>query len=225
MDIDSWKECREIYLSPDGRPDAELGFATFFLNRCNRSGILGARPIGGLGQTGRWKIDARFNRVELASRIAHIATLAGQIEISQIHALDFLARVGRRKTPTLLYVDPPYLVPGEELYLTMHSWDDHQRLATMLREIRHPWILTYDTDDRVRDLYPANPCLNYSIKHTAQSRKIGREYMLFSRNLRVLDKSVVSNRDGAWMPASVEVIPHDARQPNVAPSAKYAVVR
>lgn len=39
--------------------DLTLGFATFFLNRTNRSGILSARPIGGLEQQGNWTLRPR----------------------------------------------------------------------------------------------------------------------------------------------------------------------
>ena len=47
----------------------ELGFAAFYLNRTNRSGILNAGVIGGKKQDGKWEMDARFNRDNLASRI------------------------------------------------------------------------------------------------------------------------------------------------------------
>jgi len=204
LDIVSWREHRRVYQTPQGRTDIELGFSTFYLNRCNRSGILGARPIGGLGQTGKWKIDARFNRSDLVARIALISTYSRNIKVSQEPALEFLAKVGKRKTPTLIYVDPPYLVQGEELYLSMHSWADHEKLAIALGKTRHPWILTYDTDDRVRKLYSYSRCLNYSISHTAHAQKVGREYMLFSRGLRVMDETVVSNRSGTWVPALAE---------------------
>ena len=59
--ISEWYKQREIYHS---KPDdiLQLGFATFFLNRCNKSGILLANPIGGINQTGQDKIDARFKK-------------------------------------------------------------------------------------------------------------------------------------------------------------------
>ena len=50
--------------------DLALGFAMFFLNRTNRSGILNAGVIGGRDQSGPWKMDARYNAAELARRIA-----------------------------------------------------------------------------------------------------------------------------------------------------------
>ena len=83
--------------------------------------------------------------------------------------------------------------------MSSHSWEDHEKLAKILSKSRHPWILTYDFDQRVRGLYPSNRCLEYGISHTAQSQKIGRELMLFSRELRIDDLIIASNRKGAWV--------------------------
>jgi DNA adenine methylase len=198
--LESWHRHRETYLKPAGASDLDLGFATFFLNRCNRSGILTARPIGGLDQTGKWKIDARFNRAGLCARIRHIQSMAARITVTEKPALEFVTTISRRVSPVLLYADPPYLVNGEELYMSAHSWEDHEKLARVLLKTRHPWILTYDFDERVRNLYPSNRCLEYKISHTAQSQKVGREFMLFSRGLKVGDVAVASNRKGTWLP-------------------------
>ena len=46
----------------------ELGFATFFLNRTNFSGVLDAGPIGGYEQTGRYLINARYNKLDLTKK-------------------------------------------------------------------------------------------------------------------------------------------------------------
>lgn len=199
LNLDSWHRNREIYLNPNDKSDLDLGFAAFFLNRCNRSGILTARPIGGLEQTGRWKIDARFNREDLSARIRYIASMASKIAVTQKSALGFLTALSRRKRPVFLYVDPPYLTQGDELYMSSHSWPEHEKLADALAKIRHPWILTYDVDSRIRSLYPNSPCLQYSISHTAQTQKVGTEYMLFSDDLKISDISVASNRKGVWV--------------------------
>lgn len=197
--ISSWHRHREIYLNPNEASDLELGFATFFLNRCNRSGILTARPIGGLAQTGKWKIDVRFNRKGLIARIRHVHSMAAQISVAQKDALEFVATVSRRARPVLVYADPPYLVKGEDLYMSAQSWEDHEQLARVLLKTRHPWILTYESDHRIRDLYPSNRCLSYSISHTAQERRVGSEFMLFSRALKVGDVLVSSKRKGTWL--------------------------
>lgn len=200
LDIDTWHAQREIYLGgSNASSDVALAFATFYLNRCNRSGILTARPIGGLDQSGKWKIDARFNRTELIQRIQRIADMGECISVSQKNALEFIRNLSRRKSAIFMYVDPPYMAQGEELYMREHSWADHESLSAILREARHPWLLTYDTDERVRSLYPSNRCLSYQLSHTAQRQRVGREVMLFSRGLRVPDLWVTSRRVGEWV--------------------------
>ena len=199
VSVKSWYAHRDVYLNPTEAKDIDLGFATFFLNRCNRSGILTARPIGGLEQTGKWKIDVRFNRINLAERVRRIGQMAENITVSETDALEFIETVSSESTPVLIYADPPYLVKSEDLYLNRHSWAGHERLSEILLKNRHPWVLTYDFDDRVRQLYSSNRCLVYSISHTAQSQKVGSELMLFSRGLRVKDLSVSSRRQGVWL--------------------------
>jgi DNA adenine methylase len=200
VDIENWRRQRAVYLNPDSYDDATLGFATFFLNRTNRSGILSARPIGGLEQTGNWLIDARFNKPDLIARLKRLSQLSSQVDVRQQRAIDLLRTLNRRSKPVLLYVDPPYVVPGEELYMTDHSWAEHQRLEQCLRASTHPWILTYDADDRTRELYRDFRCLQFGISHTAQVQKVGREYMFFSRMLRVPDRHVMRD-EGVWIAA------------------------
>lgn len=199
VDIKNWHRQRAIYLAPDDHDDLALGFATFFLNRTNRSGILNARPIGGLEQTGHWLIDARFNKADLMQRLEKLGELASQVNVREERAIELIRTLNRRKNPVLLYVDPPYVVPGEELYMTDHSWREHQQLAQVLTRSSHPWILTYDADDRTRALYQDFRCLSFGISHTAQVQKVGREFMFFSRGLRVPDRHIVGH-EGVWIP-------------------------
>lgn len=200
VDVENWHKQRAVYAAPNDHDDLALGFATFFLNRTNRSGILSARPIGGLEQTGNWLIDARFNKDDLIQRIENLRVLAPQVDVRRERAIELIRTLNRRKRPVLLYVDPPYVVPGEELYMTDHSWPEHQKLQQVLTGSPHPWILTYDADDRTRELYRDFRCLRFGISHTAQVQKVGREFMFFSRGLRVPDRKVMLD-EGAWMPA------------------------
>jgi DNA adenine methylase len=64
LTIESRDTQKTIFAHQDDFADIDIGFATFFLNRVNRSGILNGGVIGGRDQTGPWKIDARYNRGE-----------------------------------------------------------------------------------------------------------------------------------------------------------------
>ncbi len=84
-----WRKQRAIYDQRDTADIGDLGFAALFLNRTNRSGIISGGVIGGKEQTGKWLIDARFNRDELIQRINKIHRYASRIRLYQQDALDF----------------------------------------------------------------------------------------------------------------------------------------
>jgi DNA adenine methylase len=97
LSVKEWLKQRRIYQNPTDHSELQLGFSAFYLNRCNRSGIIAnAGVIGGLQQTGSWKIDARFNRVELERRIHKIALYADRISVHNLDALNFLEKFGER---------------------------------------------------------------------------------------------------------------------------------
>ena len=55
LTIDEWYKQREICMKKNSRYSFELGFATFYMNRTNRSGIIKGGVIGGKKQEGEWK--------------------------------------------------------------------------------------------------------------------------------------------------------------------------
>lgn len=203
ISLDVWHQAREVYLNPRQHNDLDLGFATFFLNRCNRSGILTARPIGGLQQTGQWKIDARFNRSDLAHRVTHLGSYRRRVHLSELDAREFLKTLIPHSNDVLAYIDPPYLGPGDKLYLDKLSRDDHQALAAQLRHSSLKWFLTYDADDRVTDeLYVNFRCAEFDIKHTAQVNHVGSEYIVFADDLYVPgDLQILQSAHGRWIVA------------------------
>ncbi|GAB4082813.1 DNA adenine methylase [Modestobacter muralis] len=200
VDLDAWHAARAVYEQPEGHDDLELGFATFFLNRCNRSGILGARPIGGLDQAGRWKIDARFNRDNLAERVRLLGGYRERAHVSQLDARDFLRTLEAQGTDVLVYVDPPYLVQGEDLYLDSLRPDDHAELAAMLRDSRLPWFLTYDVHEQITTgLYGGLRTAEFDIAHTAQKQHVGAEYAVFSDELIVPGIDLMRRGESRWI--------------------------
>lgn len=199
VSLQKWHEWRAIYRAGDQSNQFALGFATFFLNRTNRSGILEARPIGGLEQDGVWKIDARFNREGLASRVRALGKFSAAVTVSQQDALDFLVSLEHLADDAFVYVDPPYIEEGERLYL--HAFgDSHGALAEYLEATDLPWVLTYDVHKNIRQaLYTDSRCAIFEISHTAQKQHVGSEYMMFSESLAVPDLQVTPNRAGRFL--------------------------
>lgn len=164
ISIKEWDRQRSIYKTADNlnlscKQDCLLlGFAVFYLNRCNRAGILPkAGPIGGRSQRGKYKIDARFIKERLITRIQNIARFKDNIQITHLDAIEFLQQIPKiTSTPndTFLYLDPPYYHKGEKLYLNAYKHEDHLKLARFINDFSFcPWIMTYDDCPEVRDIY------------------------------------------------------------------------
>ncbi|GAB76998.1 DNA adenine methylase [Austwickia chelonae] len=203
LTIDEWFTQRDIYAHPANHGDVELGFATFYLNRTNRSGILDARPIGGFDQTGRWKIDARFNRDGLCTRIQTVADMRHRIHVTEMEGLDFLATLQDIADDVFVYADPPYLVQGDGLYLHAFDAEDHVALARQLTDAKFPWILTYDDDPRITQrLYAGGRCATFDIAHTAHRQHVGKEAVIYSAKLDVPDLGITRGRVATWIEAS-----------------------
>ena len=106
--IEEWYKQKKIFLKNDVNNLLELGFATFFLNRTNRSGILKAGPIGGYNQTGNYLIDARFNKDNLIKRIERIGQYRDKISLFNLEIKDFIKVVlPKYKSNAFVYFDPP----------------------------------------------------------------------------------------------------------------------
>ncbi|MFE4466422.1 DNA adenine methylase [Oerskovia sp. NPDC056781] len=199
VDLDTWRLARDVYQAGATETTFELGFATFLLNRCNRSGILDARPIGGFEQNGTWKIDARYNHVALAARVRKLWAYRDRVSVSALDGREFLTRLSTDEPDVLVYVDPPYLVQGERLYLDSLSSGDHARLAKMLKSSDLRWFLTYDVDSRItEDLYQGLRAATFDIAHTAQRQHVGEEIVVFSNGLIIPDVPLIGKSRARW---------------------------
>lgn len=184
----AWDRQKKVFSNQRDFGDLALGFATFFLNRTNRSGILNGGIIGGRDQSGPWKIDARFNRDELVYRIQSIAKMKSRISLTRMDALEFLkAGISKWPAKTLIYLDPPYYVKGRDLYYDFYEPSDHEALADFVtaKLVRQRWVVSYDNVPPVRALYQGCQRLTYGIGYSARDRREGAEVIFFSDLLRV----------------------------------------
>lgn len=187
--VEEWRRQRAVHLAMDARDPLALGFAAFFLNRTNRSGIIrGGGVIGGLSQTGNYKIDCRFQRDDLARRISRVAKYKDRIHLTNLDALDFLKRCERAlPANSLLFVDPPYFKKGPELYTSFYKPEDHARLADRVMGVRWPWIVTYDDTPDIRRLYKDRRQYSFDVQYSLQEKRVGSELLIASKGLRVPD--------------------------------------
>ncbi len=182
--ISEWRRQRKIYMDPKQPNTLSLGFATLFLNRVNRSGILSAGAIGGISQTGNWLIDARFNREALIERLSRVAQHRHRIRLFNLDAKQFLRKI-KIPNQSIVYLDPPYFRKAERLYRNHYAEADHEQIANLVQTIlKTHWIVSYDDAPEIAMLYPKRRHIRYVLNYSAQTKRNGNELMFFSDKLK-----------------------------------------
>lgn len=187
LSVDQWLVQREIQREGDMSDPVRLGFATFYLNRTNRSGIIsGASVIGGMSQSGKYKMDCRFNREALIRRIRRISGARERIALRRDDAVD-LMRVFECSGDgdTLFCIDPPYFGKGSRLYTSFYNEEDHAAVAAAVRKLRYPWVVTYDNVSEIQKLYRGSSQFTFNINYSVQSKRVGTELLVTSKGINV----------------------------------------
>jgi DNA adenine methylase len=174
-----WRRQRATYRDRTVRSRLRRGFAAFYLNRCNRSGIIkNGGPIGGIKQGGEWKLGARYNKQELILRCQKITEFRDRIHVSGNDGIQFI----KESNPdnTFYFIDPPYFKKGKTLYLNTLDEDYHFALAAQLKSMRKAsWILTYDDCAEIRKMYRGWAQIRpFTLRYVAAERRSGKEILI-----------------------------------------------
>lgn len=182
--IDEWHKQKYILANPNDHDFLTHGFAAFFLNRTNRSGILKGGVIGGKNQDGNYKLDARFNKPNLIKRIEKIGCFKNRINIYNRDALELLAEADiLLPHDSMIYLDPPYYVKGQGLYRNFYNHDDHVNIRKCLDNISSKWIVSYDNCPQIRDIYEGYRQYEYELNYSAYYKTKGSEVMIYCDSL------------------------------------------
>jgi len=185
ISIAEWKRQKEIFKS-ELTDTFALGFATFYLNRTNVSGVIKGGVIGGQTQQGKYKISARFTKKTLIQRIESIASHAESFSLYNYDAIDFmntiLPSVGKN---VLVYLDPPYYEKGQALYRNYYNDNDHKIIAQYIKRLKVPWICSYDNVPSILQMYKRIQRYEYGIPYSAKKHYTGGEVIFFSNMIKI----------------------------------------
>ncbi|WP_335965761.1 DNA adenine methylase [Galbibacter sp. PAP.153] len=186
LTIEEWKKHREVLRHPEKHSLFEIGFSTFYMNRCNRSGVLNAGVIGGLNQDGNYKMDARFSRNDLIQRIELIGLYSDSIFVSNLDAEKYIDNyIPNLEDNSLIYLDPPYFNKAKDLYLNSYKPDDHKRLSHAVQKVTKPWVLSYDNVPEIIQLYSSRNYFTYDLQYSAARNYKGKEVFVFNDSLKL----------------------------------------
>ncbi|MCF7627935.1 DNA adenine methylase [Holdemanella sp. SCCA2] len=183
ININEWKIQKDIYMHQDIHNKLELGFATFFLNRCNRSGILKAGPIGGQKQNGNYRIDCRFNKDRLIPLLRKIYDNRNRIDVTNLNAEEFIEYIDMNYDNLFIYLDPPYVDKGYQLYKNSFTKEDHVSLSKKIKKLKNKWFVTYDNTDLIKELYSDCKTEIFNIQYSAGSKRVENEIAVYSDSI------------------------------------------
>lgn len=183
--LKEWYTQRDI-LQKSTKPSFELGVATFFMSRTNRSGVILGGAIGGSTEekqnNAKYKIDCRFNKQDLIQRLEIIAANKSRIKVTNEDALAFLRQLDNN---VFVYLDPPYYVKGKSLYMNHYTDKDHEALASFLQNEAHfNWVLSYDDVSQIKEMYANSDLYRFPLKYTVSKRQVGYELLTHSGNIQ-----------------------------------------
>lgn len=184
--IQEWYKQKDVYRIKDTANILELGFATLFLNRTNRSGIIMANPIGGKDQNGDYLIDCRFNKKSIISKIKRIHELRDRIHLTNLDAIEFLDNINGQLNNAFIYLDPPYFEKGYQLYKNSYLEQDHVDLRQKVAELHNFWFITYDDCLFIEDLYSQYNSRKFSLNYSAGTKRKGSEIAIYCNDMIVI---------------------------------------
>ena len=152
--------------------EIQCAYRAIFFNRTTFSGILYSGPIGGKEQKSKYTVDCRYNVKKLCQKITQCFNLlSGRTTVSN---KDFIAYDVLIDTNYPAYLDPPYYVKGNILYIEYMKPQEHNNLSELLCK-RKNWVLSYDDCSEIRDLYKGRTIIDSTTRYCINGKKTSWE--------------------------------------------------
>ncbi|MCP4231260.1 MAG: DNA adenine methylase [bacterium] len=149
--------------------DIERAVRTYYLSKNSFSGGGSSGFSASSKHKGRYYMQQDFE--QWSSRLSRIT----------IENLDFRKIIGLYDGPrTFFYIDPPFF-DVKNYYRFPFSNNDHVELANLLSKLSGKWLLSYNDNPIVRDMYSAFPMIRLPVWYSI-ARKSKKETELLIAN-------------------------------------------
>lgn len=189
--IEEWYNQKNIYEYYNNIPPVycfELAFATLFLNRTNRAGIITGGPIGGFKQQSKYDVACRFNKSAIINKIKNIAQHKDKIQLFNLDASELINNhlLSMNKSSLFIYFDPPYYKQGKNLYKNFFNHQDHVDLSKCIKAMDDfKWITTYDDAEEIKNIYDDRHIYEYKLQYSANKTRKETELLFCSKTTKI----------------------------------------
>ena len=160
------------------QPPLQTAVRFFILNRITYSGLTDS---GGFSNE---SFEKRFTLSSI-NKLIEVSHLLQGVEITNYDYSDLLLMQGK---DVFLFLDPPYYSPrNSKLYGvngSLHTGFDHHRFVKTVQNCKHRWLITYDDDPLIRDLFKEYQIidwdLQYGMSQSNGSARIGKEIIIMN---------------------------------------------
>lgn len=141
---------KEVLESQDGQSSIGLAVAFLVANQLAFSGITKAGIAG--------DYQRRWSYKKVSSRIRKIVDYKDRITVMQEDALQVIEEFYWNEE-NFLFIDPPYVMQGKQLYRKWYETDDHERLAALIQNLTSSYpgcakiVVTYDACPETETYY------------------------------------------------------------------------
>jgi len=152
------------------------GFKKLAVHQMSYSGlgVKAGGPIGGKKQESKYPVGCRWSPKYICDKIDKANKVLCKSLCTDYDFEELITSEGSR----FLYLDPPYYAKGEELYRHSFSIEEHERLASLLKGCKNPWLLSYDDCEEVRKLYSWAVVIDVSVKYTINTSRLKSELFI-----------------------------------------------
>lgn len=172
---DCFEQSRRVFLDPS-RSSVMLPFmkaaAFFVLNRITYSGLT---------LSGGYSKEAHETRF----RDTHIARLKDTNKVLQnvdLQHSDYSELLHEPGDNVWIYLDPPYDIKSDNLYGSAgksHKGFDHVKFAEDCKSCQHKWLITYNDNEKIRDLFKWAKITEVPVKYSMNSKaKVTKELFI-----------------------------------------------
>lgn len=155
-----------LYLKNEYQTETIISTAVrfFILNRITFSGLTDS---GGYSNE---SFQKRFTDSSL-NKLRKVSFFLQNVRITNLDYSDLLFEDGKN---VFLFLDPPYYSQrGSKLYGNngdLHTQFDHLLFAQSVAKSKHCWMITYDDDQYIRDLYQNYYIMEWSLQYGMNQR-------------------------------------------------------